>query len=167
MHRVLNIDVLTCPKCAAAMVTIAFITDPSVLTRILDHLNLPSAPPRLAPARSPLDEQDLFADEEGTGKADRTLRWSVRPDARRGAVRRVRRLLNRSIGKTHPGMTAYRRPEHLRNTDGALRTPGRKAAFHAIRGSSALGRDAPVCPFQAFNPTAAPLANYDARSGDP
>ena len=64
MRRVLNIDALTCPKCAASMVTIAFITDPSVLTRILDHLNLPSTPPPLAPARSRLDEQNLFADEE-------------------------------------------------------------------------------------------------------
>ena len=64
MRRVLNIDALTCPKCAASMVIIAFITDPSVLTRILDHLNLPSTPPPLAPARSRLDEQDLFADEE-------------------------------------------------------------------------------------------------------
>jgi len=64
MRRVLDIDVLTCPKCAASMVIIAFITDPSVLTKILDHLKLPSAPPSLAPARSPLDEQDLFADTE-------------------------------------------------------------------------------------------------------
>jgi len=64
MRRVLDIDVLTCPKCAASMVIIAFITDPSVLTKILDHLKLPSAPPSLAPARSPLDEQDLFADAE-------------------------------------------------------------------------------------------------------
>jgi len=64
MRRVLDIDVLTCPKCAASMVIIAFITDPSVLTRILDHLKLPSTPPTLATARSPLDEQDLFADEE-------------------------------------------------------------------------------------------------------
>ena len=39
-------------------------TDPGVLTRILDHLKLPSSPPRLAPARSRIDEQDLFAEEE-------------------------------------------------------------------------------------------------------
>jgi len=56
--------VLTCPKCAASMLVIAFLTDPNVLTKILDHLNLPSAPPPLAPARSPIDEQGLFADEE-------------------------------------------------------------------------------------------------------
>ena len=39
-------------------------TDPNVLTRILDHLKLPSAPLTLAPARSSFDEQDLFSDEE-------------------------------------------------------------------------------------------------------
>ena len=60
----LDIDVLTCPKCAASMVIIAFLTDPSVLTRILDHLKLPSSSPPLAPARSRIDEQDLFAEEE-------------------------------------------------------------------------------------------------------
>jgi len=64
MRRVLDIDVLTCPKCAASMVIIAFITDPSVLTKILDHLKLPSTTPPLAQARSPIDEQDLFAEEE-------------------------------------------------------------------------------------------------------
>jgi len=64
MRRVLDIDVLTCPKCAASMVIIAFLRDPSVLTRILDHLKLPSSSPPLAPARSRIDEQDLFAEEE-------------------------------------------------------------------------------------------------------
>lgn len=63
LRRVLDIDVLTCPKCAASMTIIAFLTDPNVLTKILDHLNLPSNPPSLAPARSSFDEQDLFAEE--------------------------------------------------------------------------------------------------------
>jgi len=63
MRRVLDIDVLTCPKCAASMTIIAFLTDPKVLTRILDHLNLPSTPPPLAPVRTSFDEQDLFAEE--------------------------------------------------------------------------------------------------------
>jgi len=46
------------------MVVLAFLTDPRVLTRILDHLKLPSSPPPLAPARSLNDEQDLFATKE-------------------------------------------------------------------------------------------------------
>jgi len=64
MRRVLDIDVLTCPKCAASMTIIAFLTDPNVLTKILAHLKLPSAPPTLAPARSSFEEQDLFSNEE-------------------------------------------------------------------------------------------------------
>ena len=46
------------------MTVIAFLTDPPVLRRILEHLNLPSSPPLRAPARSPLDEVGLFADED-------------------------------------------------------------------------------------------------------
>jgi len=45
------------------MTVIAFLTDPPVLKRILDHLGLPSTPPAVAPARSPIDEAGLFADE--------------------------------------------------------------------------------------------------------
>ena len=64
LRRVLQVDALTCPECATAMTIIAFLTDPPVLSRILDHLGLPSSPPPLAPARSPLDEVWLFADED-------------------------------------------------------------------------------------------------------
>jgi len=46
------------------MTVIAFLTDPPVLKRILDHLTLPSSLPQLAPARSPLDEAGLFRDED-------------------------------------------------------------------------------------------------------
>ncbi len=42
---------------------------PLSLERLLDHLKLPSTPPPLAPARSPLDEQDLFAEEEPSDPA--------------------------------------------------------------------------------------------------
>ena len=64
MRRTLDIDVLTCPKCAASMTIIAFLTDPNVLTKILEHLKLPSTPPTLAPARSSFAEKDLFSNEE-------------------------------------------------------------------------------------------------------
>jgi hypothetical protein len=64
LRRVLNVDALICPKCATSMTVIAFLTDPPVLRRILEHLNLPSSPPLRAPARSPLDEVGLFADED-------------------------------------------------------------------------------------------------------
>ena len=35
------------------MVVLAFLTDPAVVTRILDHLHLPSTLPTIAPARDP------------------------------------------------------------------------------------------------------------------
>ena len=44
---------LLCPRCSAPMTLVAFITDPDVITRILDHLGEPSCPPEPAPARSP------------------------------------------------------------------------------------------------------------------
>jgi len=64
LRRVLHVDALTCPECATSMTVIAFLTDPPVLKRILDHLGLPSSPPPLAPARSPLDEAWWFVDED-------------------------------------------------------------------------------------------------------
>ena len=63
LRRVLDVDALTCPKCATSMTVIAFLTDTPVLKRILDHMGLPSSPPPIAPARSPLDDAGLFADE--------------------------------------------------------------------------------------------------------
>ena len=70
LRRVLNVDALTCPECTTSMTVIAFLTDPPVLKRILDHLSLPSAPPTVAPARSPLDEAGLFADEPPDDNGD-------------------------------------------------------------------------------------------------
>jgi hypothetical protein len=51
LKRTLGIDGLDCPSCSATMVVIALITRPSVVTRILDHLRIPSTPPPVAPAR--------------------------------------------------------------------------------------------------------------------
>jgi hypothetical protein len=39
------------------MVVLAFLTDPPVVRRILEHLDLPSAAPRLSPTRCADDEQ--------------------------------------------------------------------------------------------------------------
>ncbi len=44
---------LTCTKCGGPRQVIAFITEPEVVVRILDHLGLPSTPPPLAPSRAP------------------------------------------------------------------------------------------------------------------
>jgi hypothetical protein len=48
------------------MVVLAFLTDPPVVSKILAHLGLPTAPPPLAPARLPAQEELLpdAADDE-------------------------------------------------------------------------------------------------------
>jgi hypothetical protein len=48
--RVFFIDALRCPRCSAAMVVLALISDPKVVSKILRHLRLPTEPPPLARA---------------------------------------------------------------------------------------------------------------------
>ena len=55
LRRVFGIDALSCPKCKAQLVVLAFITDPRVVHKVLDHLGLPTAPPQVAPARLPVE----------------------------------------------------------------------------------------------------------------
>ena len=54
LQRVFAIDVLECPNCSGRMRILAFITDPLVTRRILDHLGLPSSRPRAPPRPLPL-----------------------------------------------------------------------------------------------------------------
>ena len=51
LRRVLDVDVLTCPRCNVPMVVLAFLTDPAVVRRILLHLQLPPDVPPTGPAR--------------------------------------------------------------------------------------------------------------------
>ena len=53
LARIYEVFPLLCPWCGAEMPIIAFITDPSTVRDILDHLGEPTAPPRIAPARGP------------------------------------------------------------------------------------------------------------------
>jgi hypothetical protein len=53
LRRVFAVDVLTCPHCGGTRRLIAMITEGLVVRRILDHLELPSSPPPIAPARAP------------------------------------------------------------------------------------------------------------------
>jgi len=56
MLRAFAIDVLTCPDCGGERRLIAMITEVLVVRRILDHLDHlepPSSPPVIAPARAP------------------------------------------------------------------------------------------------------------------
>jgi hypothetical protein len=72
LKRVLDVDALVCPGCGAAMVVLAFLTDPPVVQRILLHLDLPSVGPRLSPARTddnielwPGDQEEQTASAAG------------------------------------------------------------------------------------------------------
>ena len=53
LRRVLDVDALQCPRCPAhrPMVVLAFLTDPAVVRRILEHLKLPATPMPVATAR--------------------------------------------------------------------------------------------------------------------
>jgi len=77
LKRVFDVDALTCHKCNVPMVVLAFLTDPPVVKRILDHLHLPSVPPPLAPARLRVDDNpslalatDEYRDDWGPGTCD-------------------------------------------------------------------------------------------------
>ena len=53
IYKVYEVDPLECPKCKGQMQIIALIDDPSVVRRILKHLNLWSPAKRFIPARGP------------------------------------------------------------------------------------------------------------------
>ena len=53
LERVFAIDALTCPWCGGPRKLIALLTDGLVVRKILEHLNLPTEPLPLAPARAP------------------------------------------------------------------------------------------------------------------
>ena len=57
---------LLCPRCNHSMKIIAFITEPSSVSRILKHLGEPSEPPPLKPARAPPQQDFEFIDPEPT-----------------------------------------------------------------------------------------------------
>ena len=63
LRRVFAVDVMTCPMCSAPLTVIAYLTDVSVVHKILAHLQLPTASPPLAPARYPEEQLDLFDEQ--------------------------------------------------------------------------------------------------------
>ena len=97
LRRVFSLDALECPQCQAAMVVLAFISDPPVVSKILRHLKLPTTPPPLAAPRDMwepesnllippmdehgIDERDLAGTDEGAQRPVRTPR--PHPDAAR------------------------------------------------------------------------------------
>ena len=80
----LGVDGDRCPKCHSQMVLLALITAKATVSRILDHLGIPSTPPPIAPARDPNDQLDLLqADHElddvstAHDRASPARRWSA------------------------------------------------------------------------------------------
>jgi len=65
---------MTCPMCSAPLTVIAYLTDVSVVHKILAHLQLPTAQPPLAPARYPEAQLDLFDDQVDID-SDRLPSW--------------------------------------------------------------------------------------------
>ena len=59
LKRVFLMDLLECEKCGGRRELIAVIEERNTVTKILDHVGIPSTPPRFEPARSPPEEQWL------------------------------------------------------------------------------------------------------------
>src|SRR5439155_20161665 len=51
LSRVFNVDVLECENCGGRLTVLAFLTERTVVTKILEHLGLPATGPPKAPAR--------------------------------------------------------------------------------------------------------------------
>ncbi len=56
-----EVDPLTCRQCGAKMKILAFIIEPSVIRRILDHLDHKASQPRAPPLRTELIRWKLTA----------------------------------------------------------------------------------------------------------
>ncbi len=92
LRLVFHLDVLSCPRCSTAMVILALISDPTVVTKILRHLKLPTSPPPLAAPRDmwesesdhlipPLDEHGI--DERDLAGIEEDIQVPPRPDGAR------------------------------------------------------------------------------------
>jgi len=53
LARIYEVLPLLCPACGGPMRILSFLTDPPVVVAILEHLELPHAPPPISPARGP------------------------------------------------------------------------------------------------------------------
>ena len=63
IRKVYEVDPMTCPKCGGRMKIVAFITEVSVVDRIIDHLKLGFVADRLPPS-SIFEQVALMAAEE-------------------------------------------------------------------------------------------------------
>lgn len=71
LARIYEVLPLLCPACGGELMILAFLTDPPTVEAILLHLDLPSRPPPLMPARAPpqaeisFDQTPKFEPENG------------------------------------------------------------------------------------------------------
>lgn len=65
LKRVFNFDISVCKSCGGKVKIISAIEDPQVIKKILDHLGIPSSPPKLGSDTVPpsTDQTDLFHQE--------------------------------------------------------------------------------------------------------
>ncbi len=61
LKKVHTIDVVDCPRCPERLTVVAAISDPPIVRKILDHLNLPTATKMMAPARAPPQQDFNFS----------------------------------------------------------------------------------------------------------
>jgi hypothetical protein len=59
MKRTFGLDVMMCEQCGGRMKFLALIEDPDTIFKILDHLGLPTEPPKPRPARPPPEDPQL------------------------------------------------------------------------------------------------------------
>jgi hypothetical protein len=64
LRRVFEADVTTCRDCGGPVELIAVITQPAVIKKILDHLDLPSTPPQVGPRGPPTYQLELLWDND-------------------------------------------------------------------------------------------------------
>jgi len=79
LRKVFALDVLACPQCGGRMQIIAFIAQPKVARRILDHLGLDSTGPPLARAQSQPEEFDPGPDYSAFHYRTRNVSYSAYP----------------------------------------------------------------------------------------
>ena len=58
LRRIFDHDILSCPKCQGRMKVVQVVDDPIVISKICEHLGLPTSLPPMAPPRA--SPQELF-----------------------------------------------------------------------------------------------------------
>lgn len=65
LKRIFNIDISRCPNCNGKVRIISAIENPKIIRKILDHLGIPSSPPKLGSVAEPqqAEQTDIFHQE--------------------------------------------------------------------------------------------------------